>query len=604
MKAGGPTAAELFERESEVEQVAAAIDAALAGEGSVVALEGQAGIGKTSLLADASRRACDAGMRVLSARGGELEREFAYGVVRQLFEAPLAAAEHADRERWLMGAAGLAAPVVSASATKHEAAADPNAILHGLYWLSANLATERPLLLAVDDAHWADAASVGFLSYLARRVGELPILIIYASRVGEGASGELPAVIDPALVAIVLRPAALSAAATAELIAQALDQPGSEQFAQACRKATSGNPFLLNELLRALHADGIAPEDANAHRVEHIAPRTIARATLARLRQLGPAANALAFAAAVLGKSAELRYAAALAGLDEAGASEAADALTSVEILRPGRPLEFIHPIVRATVYNELAPGKRAASHKHAARLLAQDSASNVALAPHLLATEPSGDAWVVERLRAAARDVLKQAPAAACTYLQRAHDEPPAAPERFAVLLALGGAELMVRSEVSVSRSTAIDHLQQALDRAPDAQARLDAGRLLVGALALSGRVDEAMTLGQELLAGTPREDEEAKLRLEGELALLAQFSPRYAKPALERLAGYEGRLTGATRGERLILTCLAFGAAHGDRSASTAADLARLALAGDTLVDEHRPGSAAMYLAIWTLI
>lgn len=88
MKAGRPTAAELLERESEVEQLAAAIDAALAGEGSALALEGQAGIGKTSLLADASRRACDAGMRVLSARGGELERQFAYGVVRQLFEAP------------------------------------------------------------------------------------------------------------------------------------------------------------------------------------------------------------------------------------------------------------------------------------------------------------------------------------------------------------------------------------------------------------------------------------------------------------------------------------------------------------------------------------
>ena len=92
----------------------------------------------------------------------------------------------------------------------HAAAGDPAAILHGLYWLSANVAIERPLLIAVDDAQWADAASIGFLTYLTRRIHELPILIIYASRMGEGASGELPAVIDPAVVASVLRPAALS----------------------------------------------------------------------------------------------------------------------------------------------------------------------------------------------------------------------------------------------------------------------------------------------------------------------------------------------------------------------------------------------------------
>ena len=78
---------------------------------------------------------------------------------------------------------------------------------------------------------------------------------------------------------------------------------------------------MLNELLRVLHADRIAPDDANTHRVQQIAPRSIARATLARLRQLGPAAIELAFAVAVLGKSAELRYAAALAGLDEAARS-------------------------------------------------------------------------------------------------------------------------------------------------------------------------------------------------------------------------------------------------------------------------------------------
>jgi DNA-binding PadR family transcriptional regulator len=117
-------------------------------------------------------------------------------------------------------------------------------------------------------------------------------------------------------VSAVLRPAALTRPGSAELVAQQLRRPGPEGFADACHVATSGNPFLLRELLRALAPDGAADEQLTAVRVERIAPETISRATLARLRRIGPDAGALARAVAVLGKGAELRDAAALAGLD------------------------------------------------------------------------------------------------------------------------------------------------------------------------------------------------------------------------------------------------------------------------------------------------
>ena len=184
MKGRAPTvAAGLLEREAEVERLDRVIAAAVEGAGSVVAIEGEAGIGKTSLLAYATAAASRAGLRVLTARGGELERAFAYGVVRQLFEAELSAADREDRARWLAGAAGLAAPVLTASAAPGGSGADPSSVLHGLYWLSANLACERPLLIAIDDAHWADDASIAFLAYLARRVDELAIVVVYASRI-------------------------------------------------------------------------------------------------------------------------------------------------------------------------------------------------------------------------------------------------------------------------------------------------------------------------------------------------------------------------------------------------------------------------------------
>ena len=587
----------LLEREPELDALATAVAAAVDGVGSVVALEGDAGIGKTALLAHARDTATGA-MRVLTARGGELERDFAYGVVRQLFEVSLAGASQPERERWLAGAAGLATGVVTAPTPDLMPATHPGSALHGLYWLSANLALERPLLLAIDDAHWADDASIAFVSYLARRVDELPLLIVYASRSREGASDALPGVAEPALVGTLLRPAPLSEQATATLVTQQLQAPVSVRFSRACHMATSGNPFFLGELLRALHSDGIAPDDTSTDRVDKIAPGAIARATLTRLQRLGADCTALAFAVAVLGTSAELRHAAALAELDDDLASAAADALAATAILRRGRPLEFIHPIVRTTIYNELAPGRRAASHKRAARLLAEEGAKDVVLAPHLLATEPSGDAWVVMRLRAAAHEVHDQAPAAACTYLERAHREPPPPADRLAVLLGLGNAELIV------GKTSAVARLREALDQAPDAETRFEAASRLGSALVWSGRLPEAMAVGNELVAGATPADGELTLRLEAELALIAQFAPAFAKAALDRLARYEGTLTGATHGERQILTCLAFRAAHSRRSANQTADLAALALAGNTLVDEHSTGSAAVFLAIWSLI
>ncbi|HEV2775578.1 MAG TPA: AAA family ATPase, partial [Solirubrobacteraceae bacterium] len=600
MQGRAPTvAAGLLERDGEIERLEQAIAAAVEEAGSVVAVEGEAGIGKTSLLTHASRMACDGGMRTLRARGGELEREFAHGVVRQLFEGALAAAPPAERARWLAGAARLAEPVLSASAEPRGRGPEASSILHGLYWLVANLSAEQPLLICVDDAQWADDASIALLAYLARRVEDLAVLIVYASRVGEGASELLPAVAEPELVRTVLRPSPLSAAAASELVGQQLGRAGSEHFAHACHRATNGNPFLLRELLRALAADGVMPDDASAARVAQIAPKAIARATLARLRRLGAPGTQLAFAVAVLGKSADLRQAAALAELDADVATQAADALAAGSILCDGRPLEFIHPIVRTTVYDEMAPAKRATWHKRAALLLAQDGAGDVALAPHLLAAEPSGDPWVVKRLRAAAREATgRGAPDAACTYLERALAEPPDRQQRQAVVFALGSAEL------TVLRPTAFDRLREALDTAPDASARFSAAEELVWALVYGDRVEEGVALGTELLAAFPFEDEDARMRFEGWLAALAQFAPACARPALERLARYDGRLRGDTGAERLILAVLAFGAAHLGDSAAATAELARRAIGGGRLLHDHRVGSATFYLGVWALV
>src|SRR6185503_8717848 len=112
------------------------------GHGRLVLMEGPAGIGKSGLLTGLRERA-GGRLRVLAARSSELEREFGFGVVRQLFEGAVAE----DRDRALAGAAATAAPLFAVGGEGHgdgEAAAS-FAALHGLYWLTQNLAAERPL---------------------------------------------------------------------------------------------------------------------------------------------------------------------------------------------------------------------------------------------------------------------------------------------------------------------------------------------------------------------------------------------------------------------------------------------------------------------------
>lgn len=144
--------APLLEREPEVHELVAALEDARAGRGRLVAVEGAAGIGKSRLLKKARQTAARSGMRVLAARGTELEHDFPFALVRQLFEPGLHAASANERAELLDGAAQAAAPVVGMEATGTVSGADsfvdPSfATLNGLYWLTANLAETSPLVL-------------------------------------------------------------------------------------------------------------------------------------------------------------------------------------------------------------------------------------------------------------------------------------------------------------------------------------------------------------------------------------------------------------------------------------------------------------------------
>ena len=215
-------AADLLEREAELAALDALLAAAPAG-GKLLAIEGPAGIGKTRLLAETRKRAQASGMRVLAARGSELEHEFSYGVVRQLFETLLASAPREERDDLLADAAGLASPIFDPTRLGAEPDEDSSlAMLHGLFWLTANLTARRPALLAIDDLHWCDPSSLRWLAYLLARLEGLSLLVVVGLRPAEpGADVALLGRITADSLATVLRPGALSEDATGELMRHA-----------------------------------------------------------------------------------------------------------------------------------------------------------------------------------------------------------------------------------------------------------------------------------------------------------------------------------------------------------------------------------------------
>ena len=170
----------LVERERQLSALERVLGSAQGGEGALLIVEGPAGAGKTALLDAGCARARDAGLEVLAASGGELEVGFPYGVARQLFERTWAGLSAKPGRSPRSGPAELADVVLAGPAGKDLPAGEDGSfgILHGLYWFVVNLAAQRPLLLVVDDAQWADAASLRCLSYIARRREGLAIAVV------------------------------------------------------------------------------------------------------------------------------------------------------------------------------------------------------------------------------------------------------------------------------------------------------------------------------------------------------------------------------------------------------------------------------------------
>jgi len=587
----------LMERDGELELVGRLLGEAADRRGSLLVLDGPAGIGKSRLLAAAHDRAEAARFQLLRARGGELERGFPHGVVRQLFEAPLAACDDEERAALLGGAARLAAPVfefADGGDTRPDDGDLAFATLHGLFWLTANLTERAPTLLSVDDLQWCDRPSLRFLSYLARRADGLPLLVAVSVRPGEpDLDATVIAELEAEPHATVVRPAPLSPEAVQRLLQMAFDRDPAPEFVRAVHLTSGGNPLLLHELVRAVVADGTQPSASAAANVPELGPETLGRAVLRRLRRLGPPAETLARAVAVLGDDCELSTAAALAVLDPEQAATAAAALARVDILRARGPLGFVHPILRAAVYADLSDAERSLAHERAAELLAHGDAGSQRVAGHLVHARPRGRASVVATLREAARRAsAEDAAETARTYLERALAEPPGADQRGEVLLELGVAEL--RSGMPGTR-----RLEEADQLLQDLPRSIEAVLALASALYAEGRQHNAAAVLQERIDRLGP-DHPATQELEAQLIGWARYDADLYPIARERLERAAARATADSFPGRFLLALAASELARIAESPDRARELVQRALEGGPLLSDESWQAYAVAVAV----
>ena len=588
----------LFGREVELTAVAA-------GAGSLVFVEGHAGIGKTSLLEAARARAMADGVRVLWGCGQQLERGFAFGVVRQLFERVVSELPPDDRGRLLAGPAALASVAVGVEPSADRGAPAPDSpfpIVHALYWLTTNLAERERLALFVDDAHWADALSLRFLDHLAARLEGLSVAVMVAARPAEPGEHESVSVLsglrERARSGLVrLGPLGFDAAGA--LVSERFGEVPDRGLVAACVQATGGNPFLLGELVDALVADRVAPDAGAVGLVAALGPETVARSLMLRLGRLPEVTRPVVDAVAVLDAHADARHVAAVCGLSLEEVGAAADVLAEANVLDRGRPLRFVHPIVRQAAYGALGSGRRSRLHARAAQVLMADQATSERVAAHLLLCEPAADPRVPRVLRAAAAVALSHGAAdLAQTLLQRALAEPPLAGELADTLGELGAAEALAGRELSL----ASEHLERAAADTADPEVRSEWVRLAARArMYLGDFAGAAAVVGRER-ASLGDDERSSGLRLLADEAAIGVLIPPVAGEALDQLEEHAG-LAGDDPAQLAVLAELAAKRWLEGRIGE-AAEFAERALAGGRLLAAQGPVSVAYNHAVAVLI
>ncbi len=588
-----PDSAPLLERAAELEVLAGAVRRLAGGGGEVVVLDAPAGLGKTALLERAAGFATDAGCIVRRAAPGPMERHFPFGVVRALLEAPLRDASERERAELLDGAAAAAGAMLLEGTVPGQEATI--LVAHSVLWLCAAMADRRPLALVVDDAQWADHASLQVLAYLARRIEDLPLLIVVGARTDDPAApSDLLSLLGGVRSATVLHPRPLSPRGGAQLIRRlAPDAPAS--LCRDCHRAVGGNPWLLGELSRQIVVHGPEAIDDPGDEPPPVSAlaRNVVRRRMAALTERD---RAVATALAVIGDGAPPHLVAAVAGVPVAELGPARDALVAAGLVDPGGE-RFVHGLVAVAVADDVARTERERLHREAARVLMAANADVDLVASHLLQCRPHADPDASALLaRAAEAAAERGAPHTAAAYLERALDERAPGDDRGPMLSQL--ATVAFDADLPDSQR----RLLEALREVSDPESRVEVLTRLAALNVLGAGDPELAELVEQELPVAP--DPGFRLAVEAAaLDALMMIPDRHVERA-RRAAAIE--LTPSTDPllARVIVAHRAWiGIELGTPNADACAALALRALAGDLLLREAGR-RAAYHLCVRTLV
>jgi DNA-binding CsgD family transcriptional regulator/tetratricopeptide (TPR) repeat protein len=374
--------------------------AALAGHGSLVLIGGEAGIGKTALAAALCREAADRGTLVLVGHGYDLSETPPYGPwAEALARAP----------------AGDPLPVLPTAVLSPErdgaALTGQDAILRRVRDYLAALAALQPVVLLLDDLHWADPASLDLLRVIGRGLADLPLLLLATYRAEEvGREHPLAALLpllvrEAHVVRLELRP--LDAAAMGTLVAAryALADADRDRLVQYLVGRTEGNALFLSELLRTLEAEDVLHATGERWSLGNLAgvpvPTLLRQVIEGRLRRMAPETERLLAVAAVIGQEVPVSLWAAVAGTDEEGVLEAVEAAAGVRLVvdtPDGTGMRFAHALIREALYAGLPRAQRRGWHRRTGEALLETPQPDPdAVAHHFgRAGDPRAFAWLV----------------------------------------------------------------------------------------------------------------------------------------------------------------------------------------------------------------
>ena len=549
-------------RDFELDMIAAALRRAQSGHGALVLLSGPLGIGKSVLLGAVGELGRAAGTLTLRASAAPMERDFGYGVARQLLEPTLRRSDEETITRWTSGSVQGSGPVLAdrsldVSGPQQPTSAD--AVPHALAALLETMSHDRPLLVLIDDLQWSDDATLVWLRHLVRRLQSLPVLLVCTLREGDP-QGDRRSVGEVATRAThVLHPSRFDREDTSALIRRQYNEPADDEFVTACQEASAGNPLFLTSILTEASFGGLRPTAPNVDALTALRPSLLRQRLVLCLETQSEPVRRLAAAMAILGDAPHLDVLSRLAALDTVGCREALRGLAELGLLTDTERPRLIHPVVRDAVEEGMPLAERTTLHALAAELLHRAGRPAEEVADQLMATTAPLSPWATRVLRSAAGNSLyRGAPDAAALYLRRALlDSSPQGSDRGRLLVDLATAERSFAPMASVRHiSQAVPLLDSAFERA-EAIARLPPTALFPAPLPFHEVLRKvAMDLGRE--DGLHEADRETALRLEARLWHASTADPAQLGRTLARLANLGSEPRTSTTGERELLTVL----------------------------------------------